>query len=130
MAADAGSFIFRRVLMWSAPSWIREPRTFGDLFGDFAFHSVTFGALPFPCRERRATANDAQKSAISLSFLAFCVGCWNLLQQTLTLLRIERAFELDLALNAVDKSGLGFAVGAVFGMDARMAQPHRHARER
>ena len=43
------------------------------------------------------------------------------LQQALALLRIERTLDLDLPLNAVDEPGLGLTVGAVLGVDARMA---------
>ena len=36
----------------------------------------------------------------------------------------------DLALDAIEHALSGFTFGAVFRVDPRVAQPHRHARER
>ena len=76
---------------------------------------------------------DPQQRQRLLEIANMCPVHWTHVgdfQQALTLLRIERALELDLTLDAVDEPGLGLTVGAVLRVDARMAQPHRDARER
>ncbi len=41
--------------------------------------------------------------------------------------RVERAVQLDRALDPVEHPGLGFAVGAILGVNLGVAEPHHHA---
>ena len=52
------------------------------------------------------------------------------LHQSLALIIIERAFDLDHAVDLVEHAGAGFAFGAIFGVDLVMLQRHRDAIER